>query len=96
MKSLLEVLEEIAHYRPDTVLMDRKGHAWTIKQLIFMLKRGMVKPKAGVKKKQFFGGMTVTGKVSIARAIPKFGSATILLEGERPQNAPPHVAIDFE
>lgn len=96
MKTLLEALEESAQYRPDVVLFDREGASFPIKQLISMLKRGKVTPKAATKKKQYFGGMTADGKVTIARSVPKIGSVAILLEGEPPQKGPPHVALDFE
>lgn len=96
MKSLLEVLEEIANYHPDVVLTDRAGTSLTIKQWISMIKRGKVKPKASIKKKQFFGGMTAEGKVSVARSLPGTGSAAVLLEDARPHKGPPYVAIDFE
>lgn len=84
VKSLIDVLEEIAHYKPGTVVFDRQGVGYKIESLISLYKRGKLRPKAALKKKEFFGGTTVTGQVSIVKQTPGTNPVPIFLEGERP------------
>lgn len=85
MKSLVDVLEEIAHYKPGTILFDRKGVGYRIESLVSLSKRGKLTPKATLRKKEFYGGTTVEGRVSIVRHVPGSGPVPIFLEGERPE-----------
>lgn len=85
MNTLLEVLEEILRYQSGTtILFDRRGVSWTIEELVDAARRGQLKPKSVAKKKQFFGGTTAEGRVSIVRQIPGTGPVTVLLENKRP------------
>jgi len=89
MKSLAEILEEIARWKPGTVLFDRKGASFTIEELVALSKRGKVIPKGALRKKQFYGGTTSEGRVSIVRQVPGTGPVPIFLEGETPARGAP-------
>ncbi len=93
MKSLIDVLEEVAHHKPRTILFDRKGVGYTVEGLVALSKQGKLKPKAALRKKEFYGGTTVTGQVSIVRHVPGSGPVPIFLEGGRPEPGVPKDGI---
>lgn len=95
MKTLPGVLAElVSHGYGDRIVYDRKGRSFTLQLLLDAARAGKITPKSISKKKEFFGGFTDDGRVTIARQ-PRSGSFVILLEGEAPHGRDT-VSLDFE
>lgn len=95
MKTLPDVLVEfVSNGYGERVVYDRKGRSFTLQLLLDAARAGKITPKSVPKKKEFFGGFTDDGRVTIARQ-PRSGSFVILLEGEVPHGEG-KVTVHFE